>query len=92
MPRPKMTIEDLEKILNSEESAPHVTIGPDGLVVGASIPWPDPTPEMLDDPKFNLIWEVIRSWDINVPGAYSGYCGATGNHARAIFDALAEAR
>lgn len=48
----------------------------------------DPTPEMLDDPQFNAIWNVIKSWDINVPGAYSGYCGATGNHVRAIMDAL----
>lgn len=50
--------------------------------------WPDPTPEMLADPTFEAIWQVIKSWDINVPAAYSGYCGATGNHVRAILDAL----
>jgi hypothetical protein len=50
--------------------------------------WPNPTPEMLKDPTFNAIWNVIKSWDINVPDAYSGYCGATGNHVRAILDAL----
>lgn len=50
--------------------------------------WPGPTPEMLNDPTFNAIWNVIKSWDINVPDAYSGYCGATGNHVRAILDAL----
>lgn len=50
--------------------------------------WPDPTPEMLQDPKFNAVWHVIKSWDINVPEVYSGYCGATGNHVRAILDAL----
>jgi hypothetical protein len=44
---------------------------------------------MLDDPKFGAIWQTIKSWDINVPGAYNGYCGATGNHVRAILDALA---
>jgi hypothetical protein len=49
--------------------------------------WPDPTPEMLDDPRFNAIWHVIKSWDVNVPH-YTGYCGANGNHVRAIFDAL----
>lgn len=54
----------------------------------SSVPWPDPTAEMLSDPQFEAIWECIRSWDINVPGAYSGYMGATGNHARAILDAL----
>jgi hypothetical protein len=52
------------------------------------IPWLDPTPEMLDDPEFNSIWEVIKTWDINVPRAYSGYCGANGNHVRAILDGL----
>lgn len=51
--------------------------------------WPDPTPAMLENPTFNAIWNVIKTWDINVPSAYEGYCGATGNHARAIFDALA---
>lgn len=52
------------------------------------VPWPDPTPEMLDDPTFNAIWNVIKTWDINVPAVYVGYCGATGNHVRAILDAL----
>jgi hypothetical protein len=50
--------------------------------------WPDPTPEMLADPMFEAIWQCIKSWDINVPHAYSGYMGATGNHARAIYDAI----
>lgn len=51
-------------------------------------PWPDPTPEMLTDPQFEAVWNCIKSWDINVPTAYSGYMGATGNHVRAILDAL----
>lgn len=50
--------------------------------------WPDPTPEMLASPEFNAIWDCIKRWDINVPDAYVGYCGATGNHVRAILDAL----
>ena len=54
----------------------------------ARIEWPDPTPEMLASPEFKKIWRCIKRWDINVPDAYSGYCGATGNHVRAIFDAL----
>lgn len=54
------------------------------------IEWPDPTPGMLaGNPQFEAIWECIKQWDINVPGAYGGYCGATGNHVRAILDALA---
>lgn len=55
---------------------------------GAKAPWLDPTPEMLEDPIFEAIWQTIKKWDINVPSQYSGYCGATGNHARAIFDAI----
>lgn len=53
--------------------------------------WPSPTLEMTHDPEFNKIWNVIKTWDINVPEIYQGYCGATGNHARAILDALRRA-
>lgn len=52
------------------------------------IDWPDPTPEMLASPDFDAIWQTIKTWDIQVPGAYGGYCGATGNHVRAILAAL----
>jgi hypothetical protein len=52
------------------------------------IAWPDPTQEMLDSPLFMAVWNCIKKWDINVPNAYAGYCGATGNHVRAILDAL----
>ena len=68
-----------------------ITSSPDGSLSyeeWPKIPWPDPTPEMLETPEFNAIWECIKYWDINVPGAYRGYCGATGNHVRAILDAL----
>jgi hypothetical protein len=51
-------------------------------------PWPDPTPEMLKNPVFLAIWQVIKNWDIGVSDAYTGYTGATGNHVRAIMDAL----
>jgi hypothetical protein len=53
-----------------------------------TIEWRDPTPAMLETPEFNAVWNVIKTWDINVPEAYRGYCGATGNHVRAILDAL----
>lgn len=53
--------------------------------------WPDPTPEMLDDPDFNAVWEAIKTWDISVPEVYGNlYSGATGNHVRRILDALKE--
>lgn len=45
---------------------------------------------MLNDPLFNAIWETIKRWDIGTPH-YGGYCGATGNHVRAILDGLAPA-
>jgi hypothetical protein len=54
----------------------------------ARVDWPDPTQEMLAHPEFEAIWQVIKTWDINVPYVYQGYMGATGNHVRAILDAL----
>lgn len=67
-------------------------VGPAPFPHGASEtkqrPWPDPTPEMLATPEFESVWQCIKRWDINVPDAYVGYCGATGNHVRAILDAL----
>jgi hypothetical protein len=50
--------------------------------------WPDPTQAQLDSPAFAAVWQCIKRWDINVPDVYTGYCGATGNHVRAILDAL----
>ena len=50
--------------------------------------WPDPTPEMLASPEFEAVWQCIKEWDIAAPSAYGGYCRATGNHVRAILDAL----
>jgi hypothetical protein len=50
--------------------------------------WPDPTPEMIESNGFGPIWDCIKSWDIGIPGVYTGYSGATGNHVRAIMDAL----
>lgn len=48
----------------------------------------NPLPSELNSPVFNAVWDVIKSWDINVPSEYEGYCGATGNHVAAIIDAL----
>lgn len=48
----------------------------------------DPSAAMLTDPMFNAVWNEIKSWDINVPEEYEGYCGATGNHAAAIVRAI----
>jgi hypothetical protein len=49
--------------------------------------YPDPTPEMLKDPRFEVIWQAIKGWDLErTRGA--GYAGATGNDVRRILDAL----
>lgn len=49
----------------------------------------DPTPEDLRDPIFKAIWERIKKWDIDDG---HGGCEATGNHAKAIFEAVVEAQ
>ena len=51
--------------------------------------YPDPTPEMLEDPRFEAVWQAIKGWDLErYRGA--GYSGATGNDVRHILDALAK--
>lgn len=49
---------------------------------------PDPTDEQLASPEFEAIWQMIKSWDINVPEYYDGYCGANGSHVAMILSAL----
>ena len=49
---------------------------------------PNPTEEQLYDPLFTAIWEVIKSWDINVPEYYQGYCGGNGSHVMLIYNAI----
>ncbi len=49
---------------------------------------PNPTSEQLNDPLFTAIWEVIKTWDVNVPDYYEGYCGANGSHVALILNAL----
>ncbi len=56
--------------------------------VDPSIPWDDPEDRDLMNDDFLAIWEAIKTWDINVPEAYKGYCGATGNHCIHIMQAL----
>lgn len=56
--------------------------------VESALGMPDPTENDLKTHAFNIIWEAIKGWDIAVPGKYEGYTGATGNHVKAIYDAL----
>ena len=43
-------------------------------------PLPNPTPEQIEDPTFQIARNVIKSWDVDVPEHYFGYCGAMGSH------------
>lgn len=58
----------------------------DGFVATRS--WESPSEEMQMHPLFEAVRLAIKGWDINVPDAYSGYCGANGNHVKAIVDAV----
>ena len=51
-------------------------------------PMPNPTQEQLSDPTFEAIWNVIKTWDVNVPEYYQGHCGANGSHVVLILNAL----
>ena len=51
-------------------------------------PMPNPTEEQQDDPMFEMIWQTIKSWDVNVPEYYQGYCRANGSHVVLILNAL----
>jgi hypothetical protein len=54
-----------------------------------SAPWPRTVSHaMRHDPRFDAIWDIIKTWDIAVPEVYSGYCGATGSHVAAILGAI----
>lgn len=56
-------------------------------------PMPNPTPEMLNgDPLFEAIWQAIKTWDVNVPESYGGYCGATGSHVAVVYNAVKAAK
>ena len=56
--------------------------------------WKDPSKEMMESPEFNAVWNLIKYWDINVPeiDGEGVYKGATGNHVRAILDAIKSSR
>jgi len=57
--------------------------------------WRDPSPEELETPEFNAVWDCIKEWDIGIPQditeeGHQLYSGATGNHVVAILDSLRE--
>lgn len=60
-------------------------MGPDG---GLLDEMPNPTEADLSDPVFNAIWQSTKSWDVNVPAYYRGYCGMNGSHVMLILNAV----
>lgn len=50
----------------------------------------DPTPEELDSPLFNSIWQAIKGWDISRT-SNGMYSGATGTDVCTILDAIKRA-
>lgn len=49
---------------------------------------PNPTAEDLADPVFEAIWQATKTWDVNVPEHYVGYCGLNGSHVMLILQAI----
>ena len=60
-------------------------VGQDGGVKGAM---PNPTEADLADPVFEAIWQATKSWEVNAPGYYVGYCGMNGSHVMLILNAI----
>ncbi len=53
---------------------------------------PNPTDSDLQDAEFEVLWQVVKKWDINVPEYYDGYCGGNGSHVMLLLTALRETR
>jgi hypothetical protein len=49
---------------------------------------PNPSEVEVNSGLFKKIWAVMKSWDVNAPEYYSGYCGANGSHVKLILDAI----
>lgn len=49
---------------------------------------PNPTESDLEDPFFNAVFNLLKTWDINIPQYYAGYCSGNGSHVKLIINAL----
>lgn len=63
-----------------EATDPHLRLGITTM--------PNPSGADLSDPLFEAIWQEVKSWDVNVPRFYAGYCGASGSHVMLILNAV----
>lgn len=52
------------------------------------MPMPSPTKSEMESKEFEAIWNLIKTWDLNVPEYYSGYTSGNGSHVKLILDAL----
>ena len=78
------------KLREPEDSVP--TIGKSSKHQFNMFAMPTPTPAMLaNDPIWDAIYKTIRTWDVNVPEYYNGYCGANGSHVTLIYNAVIKA-
>ena len=53
--------------------------------------YPDPTPDDLNDPEFNAVWNAIKGWDLCRFPSIGLVEGATGNDVMHILLALRKA-
>lgn len=49
---------------------------------------PNPSDNDLKDPFFEAIWQATKTWDVNAPEYYAGYCGTNGSHVMLILNSL----
>jgi hypothetical protein len=54
---------------------------------GSVKPIPSPSKQDLENPIFEPIFQVIKDWDIRIPGHY-GSASGNGSHVKMIMDAL----
>ena len=54
------------------------------------IEFENPTSDMVGSPEFNAVWDLIKSWEIKIPGFDSK--NADGTHVKVILDAIKDSR
>lgn len=60
-------------------------VGPHG---GLKEKLPNPSGYDLADPLFEVIWQATKTWEVNAPEYYKGYCRMNGSHVMLILNAI----
>ena len=84
-PSPPVSATAIPANCTADEQRGIRTVGPRG---GALKKLPNPTDADQADPMFEAIWQATKSWDVNVPEYYVGYCGMNGSHVMLILNAI----